>query len=483
MNEKNQEIYHISTELAGLVKVGGLADVVYGLSKRLLSDNLKVTVVLPYYTFLDKSLIEPSKRSTLTTKLLGKITLHKTSFENIPLVLIQAHTEEEFFNRDSVYGEADDFDRFLWFTLACLEFFKTLENSFTVHVHDWPVAILPALLKEYTPNLNTKSVLTIHNLRHQGRCSKKHLATFFKEPISTEFFEKVKDPQNPSLINLMKAGIVFADHITTVSPTYSLEIQEKKLGYELAPLLKLNNHKLSGILNGIDYTYWDPKNDPYLQFHYGNKDIKTAISSKNQNKISLYSHLKMEQSDKPLFCTVTRLDHQKGPDLILHAIDILLELEYPVILLGTPTSDDIRKKFDSLALKHQNNPRFHFHQTFNEKLAHQIYAASTYILIPSIFEPCGLSQIIAMRYGTIPLVRKTGGLADTVIDVDDTSPNKPTGLVFETPDKESIETLIHRAIELYANKTAFKQVFLNGLSQDFSWKSSAKRYELLYETI
>lgn len=478
-------IVHIASELSPIAKVGGLGDVIYGLSKELVKLNQETLIILPKYRSLHLENLTNltcglKKTFTLQEGHSFEVFFWKASYQNLSLILIDPKHPEAAFDRDSIYGESDDIDRFTLFCFLALEYLK-LSNTppSTLHLHDWPAAFTAHLYKEKYFSLNHKVILTIHNILHQGKCLPHHLQKF-----AIENFSSLKDPLHPELANLLKSGIIHADHVVAVSPTYANEIKTKDFGYHLDPLLLSYSHKLSGILNGIDLNYWNPEQDKALVAHYPpSKEITKILKAKTENKIYLEKSLHLKSSTAPLFSCITRLDYQKGPNLIAHAISTILEKGGQCVLLGTAMDPKIKDQFNKIRHLYANNPNFHFHDQFNESLAHLIYAASDYILIPSLFEPCGLTQMIAMRYYTIPIVRTTGGLADTVFDIDNpTIPSeKKVGICFKDMNSTELDAALSKAFTLYHDKTRLLSILKNISLQDFSWKESAKKYLTIYK--
>lgn len=480
-------IIHITTELAPIAKAGGLADVLYGLSKELLRLDQKVTVILPKYRCLEgKNLrhvkLALKKSFTFADNKPFDVLFWRASYEDISLILIDPQQPETPFNRSSIYGEPDDIDRFLLFSVLALEYL-CLEPALqrVLHLHDWPTAFISYLHKHvYYKRLPAcKTLLTIHNILHQGRCLPSHVDRFGISPSS-----ELIDPAEPRLINLLKAGLMSVDHIVTVSPTYAREITTHAFGYHLHPILASRPEKLFGILNGIDLNYWDPSQDRMLHARYGAKEaIETIAKAKRANKAHLQKTLQLSSSQAPLFGCISRLDMQKGPHLIARAITTILDKGGQFVLLGQIADPKFKEEFDFLRKNYNNNANFHFHDQFNESLARQLYAASDFIVIPSLFEPCGLTQMIAMRYFTIPIVRSTGGLADTVYDIEDStiSSEKKVGICFRDMQVEQMDEALHRAFHLY-HETAYLHKILNNLkNSDFSWKKPAQQYLQLYQ--
>lgn len=481
-------VLHVASELAPLAKAGGLGDVVYGLSKELIKLGQEVLLVLPKYRHLKTEEISSlhctfKKTFHLADSRPFEVFFWKGSYQGISLILIDPQSPEAIFQRESIYGEADDIDRFLLFcflTVEYLSLYPPLCSS--LHLHDWPTAFIAYLCKKYYFNKlpRYKIILTIHNILHQGRALPQHLVRF-----GIELTPDLEDPAESRLINLLKSGLLCADHIVTVSPTYAREITTHAFGYHLNSVLAAHPEKLSGILNGIDLNYWNPKSDPALVMHYSPSDAVTAIiKAKEKNKAHLQHILHLPISSAPLVGCITRLDTQKGPHLIAHAIATILEKGGQCVLLGQVADPNIHKEFLLLKERYAKNPSFHFHDRFNETLARIIYAAADFIIIPSLFEPCGLTQMIAMRYATIPIVRTTGGLADTVHDIDNTAvpSEKKVGICFHDMNQEQLDHALDRAFHLYQDKIALQKTLKNIARQDFSWKESAKKYLKLYQS-
>ncbi len=325
------------------------------------------------------------------------------------------------------------------------------------------------------------TVLTIHNMEHQGKCTPFHLTQAGLKGDSFLKPEKMQDPLLPELINLLKGGIEYADIITTVSPNYEQEIKTPQGGFSLDKLLLEHQNKLHGILNGIDIETWNPEKDPYLVANFSSKNIE----KKQDNKKQLRTHFQLKEGNFPIVASVTRLARQKGPHLIKHAILRTLEKGGQFVLLASGSKDEM-KEFIELkdALKENKNVGICLDN--DEMLAHLIYAGADMFIIPSIFEPCGLTQMLSLRYGTIPIARRTGGLADTVFDID--TSEKPqherNGFTFDFPDAEGVNWALDRAINFFNNHPKKWQNLIHlGMKQDFSWVSSAKQYLNLYKEL
>jgi starch synthase len=310
-----------------------------------------------------------------------------------------------------------------------------------------------------------KLLFTIHNLQHQGRCSPDNLKKVGLDPVN--FHPQMEDPVYPEALNLMKGAILFADAVTTVSPTYLKEILTPEGGFGLDTFLLTQKEKLHGILNGIDTEYWNPTHDPHLATCYG-KDI---FEAKAANKRALQERFNL--SSGYLMAVVTRLVPQKDPDAIEKGVRHVIEKKGQVMVLGSSPDPEIQARFEALEKELKSTGRARFYFGFDEPLAHLVYAAADSIFVPSIFEPCGLTQLIGMRYGTVPIVRTTGGLKDTVKE-------KENGFTFTTSKEMAVA--LDRAQGLYqSDPTEWQKLALKGYQGDYSWECSARRYLTLLE--
>ena len=494
-------IVHICTELAPVAKVGGLADVVYGLSRELIRQGHTVEVILPKYDTIDYSKI---KNLHVCYRELwsydGPATFNNTiwsaELDEIKMLLIEPHHPSYFFSRGTIYGASDDTERFLYFTRAAMEFlFKSGRQPDCIHLHDWPVATAATLYKDMYIPLGLKSggtLLTIHNMEHQGKCSPHQL---FKIGLQPDFYcteDKYLDPIIPQIINLLKGGINDASFVTTVSPRYAKEIMTKEGGHGLEKVLLNHEDKITGILNGIDYSFWNPDTDPHLIENYPSgpfiegKNLQRVIEAKKENKKQLQMHLNLEISDRPLIGCITRLALQKGPQLIIHAIRTAVEKGMQFVLLGSEYSHELHRSLLELKSELDSKRQFGLLLDRNESIAHLIFAGADCIIVPSLFEPCGLTQMIALRYGSIPIVRKTGGLADTVDDVEDSQKTfcERTGFVFTPPTFEAVSDVIGKVNALWEkDKSKWLELIRHGLAKDLSWKQSVHEYAKLYEIL
>jgi starch synthase len=490
-------IVHIASEFAPIAKVGGLGDVVSGLSIELAKQGHHVEVLLPKYGCIEKkhlldATIDTDNFKSCFQQNWHNNTIWKKEFHGISVRLIEDHCKEKFFLRKNIYAYKDDNDRFLYFCKTALEYLDRQNIPIDIiHIHDWHTSIVPILLKEHFPSLLHKIkgiILTIHNVAYQGYCNKYNLANVDIDPNKFPGLLAYKTLFSNNVYNLLKAGIVYSDIVTTVSPSYAKEILTKELGFKMDKTLKACHHKLYGILNGIDPTVWNPATNNSLATNYttANSSIDDIIKAKRENKRALQQLLNMPIKELPLVSNIGRLVEQKGPKLIKQAVKTTIKNNGQFILLGSAQTPTIQKGFDKLKCNLRKNKNAYFYFGYDERLAHLIYAASDFIVIPSIFEPCGLTQMIALCYGTIPIVRKTGGLADTVFDVDDinTSYNLKNGYTFLKPSKKEINACIKRAMHDWVyDKEKIKGLINNGIKMDFSWKEASLEYLKIYRKL
>jgi len=489
-------IVHLTTELAPIAKVGGLGDVTAGLSKALKEEGEKVEVILPFYDHIPRK-----KLNNLKVDMEGLIsyedmtpcknTIWSAEYEGTTLLLIEPHEASHYFKRGVIYGEEDDLLRFTYFTKTAMEYLlKREKHPDILNLHDWLTTLAAPLYYEMYQPQGLKIgglITTIHNMKHQGVCSPEKLDRMGLHTKHLLKQDKLQDHSKPEKLNLLKGGLVYSDFLTTVSPTYSKEIQGKE-GFGLEYILKQRKEKLKGILNGIDTSYWSPETDPFIKKNYSTdgKDLNEVEKAKLENRKVLYSKLKMDYDPALLFTCISRLVQQKGPEMIRFGIEYVLEKGGKFILLGSTPEPNLKAEFHALAEEYRDNPHVHFHFLFDEKLAHLTYAAADCILVPSLFEPCGLTQMIALRYGTIPIVHKVGGLNDTVFDIDhDELPvEKRNGYTFDFPSVDSLRWSIDRAFEHHKNdKKKWHTMQRNGFARDWSWKVPAKEYLELYRSI
>jgi starch synthase len=485
-------IVMVSSECAPAAKVGGLADVVYGLSRELDIRGHSVEVILPKYDCMRYDHIyglQPAYND-LWVPFYGQW-VHCTVFFGFvhgrKCFFVEPHGDRAFFNRGIFYGHHDDPERFAFFSRAALEFMlKSGKHPDVIHCHDWQTGLVPVLLFDIYKHLgmtHPRVCYTLHNLKHQGAAGEYILRAVGLDNAGYYFhYDRLRDNFNPHAVNMMKGGIVYSNFVTTVSPRYAWEIQNSDLSCGLGHTLHIHGRKLGGVLNGVDYDVWNPEIDRHIPHNYG----MDAVQDKYGNKEALRHRLLLRQDYKPVVSYVGRLDHQKGVDLIRHAIFFSLANGCQFVLLGSSPNPGIEHYFRQLKHHLNDNPDCHLELGYDEELAHLIYAGSDMVVVPSLFEPCGLTQMIAMKYGTVPVVRDTGGLSDTVFDADHSHRpyHERNGYVFRDADREGLESALHRAIGMWHSYPRyFRELMINGMRYDYSWNHPGQNYLNIYEHI
>ncbi len=449
-----------ASEAVPFAKTGGLADVAGALPIALEERGEEVIVIMPRYKAIQEK---------FNIKRLSDNVSYSTTGKNIKVYFIE---NDNYFNRDTLYGDKtgdykDNLDRFSYYSKRAVELLKEINfKADIIHVHDWQAALIPVYLKtifaEDTFYKNTKTVLTIHNIGYQGLFPKEEFSKLGLDSSlfcidGLEFYDKV---------NILKGGMIFSDVINTVSSTYSREIQTKEFGFGLEGVLNKRKNSVFGIINGLDYVIWNPETDKYIAKNFSAKDI--LGKAKDKEGLQALCKLPLKKS-VPLFGIVSRLAEQKGFDILAEGIDAICKMELQLVILGTGDlkyhliMEDMVKKYPKV---------ISLHLKFDDQLAHKIYAGSDVFLMPSKYEPCGLGQLISFRYGTIPLVFKTGGLADTV--------NKDNGFIFDKYSSDALIKAIKQAGAVFKDKTKWDALVKKAMKLDFSWEESAKKYLQLY---
>lgn len=482
-------VIQIATEYAPYLKVGGLADVISGISQQLARENIQVSCILPFCPSLKKG---PLKLTPQKDPLVlweknrwHNNTVWQTKQKNVELIFLEAHHPDQYFSRERIYGYPDDLLRFLYFSRTAMEYLLRQQRTIdTLHIHDWHSSICPVIYKDVLKQHQLKIkkiVLTVHNFHYQGKGSTHDLDHIGLNGASYLTQDKLQDndAKYPNSINLLKGGIIYSDVVTTVSPTYAKEILQTKGAFGLETTLKTHRKKLIGILNGIDEEEWDPQVDSAISYPFSKEDSPEKVAAqKALNKQALQKEVGLSiDPTKCLMISIGRLVHQKGPELIESAIKTTLDAQGQFILCGSAADESLQDHFNKLQRTYQKNPHVHFHFQYNEQLTRKMFASADFIVIPSRFEPCGLTQLIAMKYGCIPIVRKTGGLSDTVFDVKETmiADHLKNGYVFEEYDtKQCVET-VKRALEDYQH-SYIKALSHKVLQLDFSWKKPVQKY-------
>ncbi|XP_071742097.1 uncharacterized protein [Rutidosis leptorrhynchoides] len=474
-------VIHVTAEMAPIAKVGGLGDVVTGLARACLLRGHKVDIMLPFYECIRKENIqELSLMSTYDSYYDGnwiKTNAYSGIVSDIPVILVEPMNQ--FFKGEDVYGGSyNELEAYLFFSRACLEWMQvTGTQPDIIHVHEWQTGALPLLYWDMYHHLSLQKpriVLTIHNMEHYGECRQEQLQKCGLDGSLYATIDKAIDDRtighNPERLSLLKGGIVYSNSVVTVSPTY---LKETLCSGWLASALITHRDKYYGILNGIDTnTAGKEICKQYLQRGLG-LAIEGSVSS---------NHL---SNRVPLVVCISRLVAQKGLHLIRHAISHVKEHGGQMIVLGKALDGRVQKEFEALADSHNKGSAVRILLMYSEELSHMLYAAADMVLVPSVYEPCGLAQMIGMRYGSIPIVRKTGGLADTVFDMDDHSqPEIANGFVFEGIDEGSLSLALDRAFSYYQEKPIEWANLVEKVMQiDNSWNRTAGTYIDLYNLI
>ncbi|KAL1200698.1 putative starch synthase 4, chloroplastic/amyloplastic [Cardamine amara subsp. amara] len=483
-------VVHIAAEMAPVAKVGGLGDVVAGLSKALQRKGHLVEIILPKYDCMQYDRVRDLRAldTVVESYFDGKLYKNKIwigTVEGLPVHFIEPQHPSKFFWRGQFYGEQDDFRRFSYFSRAALELLlQSGKKPDIIHCHDWQTAFVAPLYWDlYAPKgLDSARIcFTCHNFEYQGTASASELRSCGLDVSQLNRPDRMQDHSSEDRVNPVKGAIIFSNIVTTVSPTYAQEVRTPEGGKGLHSTLNFHSKKFIGILNGIDTDSWNPATDPFLKAQFNAKDLQ----GKEENKYALRKQLGLSsaESRRPLVGCITRLVPQKGVHLIRHAIYRTLELGGQFVLLGSSPVPHIQREFEGIEQQFKSHDHVRLLLKYDEALSHTIYAASDMFIIPSIFEPCGLTQMIAMRYGSIPIVRKTGGLNDSVFDIDDdTIPTQfQNGFTFQTADEQSFNYALERAFNHYKKgEEKWMRLIEKVMSIDFSWGSSATQYEELY---
>jgi len=464
-------------EATPYVKTGGLADVTGALPKEYRRMNHQPSLVLPLYRQIRKHFTLTDTGHRVNVPMGGRGAIGRVFSHGPSAYFLEC---DEFFDRGDLYGTPDgDYPdnaaRFVFFARAALEACIALGlEPDVIHCNDWQTGLLPLYMKTLYHNglfSRTATIITIHNLGYQGLFDMSHFpltgfpAEWFN-PEGIEFYGK---------INFLKAGLVASDVITTVSSTYAKEILTPEYGYGLDGLLRKRESVIHGIVNGIDTDEWDPLRDTFIPAPYGVRDLSGKTVCKNE--LIKECSLSPYDKDTPLLSFVGRLSAQKGLDVFIEAADDIIAAGVKVIILGKG-DEEIQNNVLSLARKHRG--RIFVKIGYDEAFAHRVYAGSDLFVMPSRYEPCGLGQLIAMRYGTIPVARRTGGLQDTIADY------KPlrgygTGFLFDDSKASSLTDALGRALCAYVDKQRWGKIVSQAMVQDFSWERSAKEYIALYD--
>ena len=473
-NKKEMDVLFVAAEVAPFSKAGGLADVAGALPKEIYRKGENIAVISPYYSTVDES-----KNTIHHTGISGFIQLGDKNFyyklhhyKNETGVDFYFVKNDHFYDRTGIYtdetgkGFSDNKKRYFFFQYVVIDLInRGLFSTKLIHCNDHHTALIPWMLKNR--KISIPSLLTIHNAEYQGRFSIDEMNLL----SSTDFQNRDKRRKHFSSLAI---GINYCNAVNTVSPNYANELlKRERLSFGLKKLLILHKDKFSGIINGADYSVWNPQSDSFLKDHFSIK----LISGKNKNKRTLLKKCNLKYSTQPVIGMISRLVTTKGFYLILNAIDEVIATGAKLVILGTGNVK-ISLALNKAAKKYPN--QISFHNYFDEKMAHLIEAGSDMFLMPSRYEPCGLNQIYSLRYGTIPIVFYTGGLADTVTDYSKTGGN---GFVFNRFTTKELVKTIQEAVRIYQDKKLWKKLISNGMKMDYSWSNSAEKYLNLYTQI
>ena len=466
-----KKILFVASEVAPYAKSGGLGDVMGSLPKELLKLGYDVSIIMPKYREI-KTPMEYAMDYPIYMQYKKENCIVRAHTRNIEGKALTTYFVDNitYFDRDGMYCHPDEAERFAFFDKAVVEFIDRTHPD-VVHLNDWQTGPIAMLLREKCYDDTTKIIYTIHNLEYNGRFNRGNLYHFdlddsFFTPDKFEFYGDV---------SFTKAGIIYSDIVTTVSKTYANEIQTAKYGFGYEGLLSKTSDegRLVGIVNGIDYDEYNPETSKNIYANYSSKTVK----EKAKNKVALQEKIGLPVKDVPVLSIISRVVYHKGFDVLVEGMNEILKQDVQFIILGVGEEHYINRLKH---LKEKYPDKVSVNDYFDSELAEQIYAGSDMFLMPSIFEPCGLSQLISLRYGTIPIVRSTGGLRDTIVGY---LTNKKDGNGF-TFWGDLIEDFVHvtnKALEVYSNRDEWQSLQQNVMKQDFSWAKSAKEYAKLYE--
>lgn len=481
MSDKKMQVVFASAEAAPFVKTGGLGDVAGSLPRALVAAGADVIVMVPKYGTIASEYTDRMEHVADFYVSLGwrneYCGLERLVIDGVTYLFID---NERYFKRDYPYGFFDDGERFAFFSKAVTESLQHLPEGFqcdVLHCNDWHTALAPVFLREFYQGLplyeRVKTVFSIHNIAFQGQYADTILNDILGMAHIPNAARQLRCDERS--INYMQGALDYSDAITTVSPSYAWEIQTPEYGEGLDGILRRRSNVLSGILNGIDTDAWNPATDPMIHANYSAADM----SGKKACKAALQEELGLEvRDDRPLMVMVTRLTRQKGMDLVTYALDRILSGGVQVAVLGTGDYEEPMRYF---ANKYPGTCAARI--TFDNALSHRMYAGADMFLMPSLFEPCGLSQMIAMRYGTLPVVRETGGLRDTVAPYNQFT-GEGTGFTFANFNGDEMGDAVFRGARLYwDDHAAWDQLVQNAMAADFSWVRSADEYMNLYHNL
>ncbi len=477
-------ILMVASEVAPFAKTGGLADVVGSLPKALQRLNVDVRIIMPRYKTIDPHKYKLKRRLEDITIKMGDYSYHGDLLEGklndkVPIYLVE---NKQFYDRDNLYSTPggdypDNLERFTFLNRFAMQVLDKIDFvPDIIHCHDWQSGLIPAYIKKLYKNDKNfggiKTIFTIHNIAYQGNFPSEKL------PITGLPWEvyNMNEVEFYGRFSLIKSGIVYSDAITTVSEGYSREIQTAEYGYGLEGILSHRKDRLYGIINGVDYEQWNPRTDDLIAKNYDLDDLE----GKKECKRDLLREFNIEPNfGGPVLGMITRLADQKGLDLVAQIIPHLLRKKVVFVLLGTG-EEKYHILFENLARRYPKKTGISI--AYDNSMAHKIEAGADMFLMPSRYEPCGLNQMYSLRYGTIPIVRATGGLDDTIVEFDPKT-GQGNGFKFHRYDAGDFLAAINRAMEQYRRKRTWDKLIENAMRCDFSWDASAKKYLRLYKRL
>ncbi len=473
------KILMVSSEVAPYAKSGGLGDVLGALPQALARMGNEVAVVLPKYGAIKEEYLNQMYYKFFIYVPLGWRNKYCGVFELIKDGVKYYFIDNEYYFGDKELYKWNDLERFAFFDKAALEILKGIDfKPDIIHCHDWQAGMIPVLLDAYYRAdgfySDIKTMFTIHNLRYQGLYSVEAVSDFFS--VNMGYFTDDK-LEFHGCANLLKAGLVYSNLITTVSPTYAEEIKTPLGGERLDGLLRARENSLSGIINGIDYDEYNPRRDELIFEKY---NLNNFRNGKKANKLALQQQLGLPQDgEKVMIGLVSRLVDQKGLDLISAVMDDLMGMDIQFVVVGTG-----EEKYENMFRHYAwcNPEKMSANIMFSNEMAHKVYAACDLFLMPSLFEPCGLGQLIALSYGTIPIVRETGGLKDTIKAYNEFT-GEGNGFSFAEYNAHDMLHTIRRAVDFFSNKDIWYKIVRRAMKENFSWEESAKKYIELYESL
>ena len=473
------KIAMFASEANPLAKSGGLADVVFALSKELALEGHTVIIGMPYYQSIKAKALKTKKVGTFDVYMSWRHQEAAVYLVEISGVSFYLISNQYYFDRDKLYGYDDDGERFAFFALACRRLLKFIDfKADVVHVHDWQTAMIPCLVKEQNCfddfYKDMSFVLTIHNPAFKGMIDRYFLNDFYG--LSDALYDTGK-VRFEGMVSTLKSGIVYADKVTTVSPSHREELLSRDSSQGLDGVLQLGRDDFVGIFSGIDTEEWNPKNDKFIKMTY---DMTNLENAKAENQGDLLSAFHIHYFGGPVYGIVSRLSWQKGIDILLGSGRKALQNGANLIVLGNGEYE-LEQKME--ALRREFPDTMGIFIGYSNELAHKIYAGCDYFLMPSLFEPCGISQMVAQRYGTLPIVRYTGGLRDTVDGYDGREVKNSNGIGFNDYNESGLDYGMALARRLASDRTSYFTCAKNAMALDRSWKKSANEYEKLYNAL